>query len=230
MRWVRMIPLAMLLAPMGVSADTSAESRTLPPVLRNQDPPADVIVLLPGSPQTVPQEPAAPAVQTAKAVPPGPVSSAPELSTLAPPAPFEDPGRPILRHIYPPSFEADSAVFCQKLIGQWTVSDARFLLGEPLRQRPAYDDRQAVNGRIYAFADPTKRYKELELDFEAPGGALRTVFAYPWDLTWHACRRIWGVQVNEAEAPRGRKFYSYLDRRLDVLVDPAGKVISLGLY
>ena len=29
---------------------------------------------------------------------------------------------------------------------------------------------------------------------------------------------------------KGRKFYSYVNRRLDVLVDPAGKVISLGLY
>jgi hypothetical protein len=134
------------------------------------------------------------------------------------------------RHIYPASFELDSATFCQKLIGQWTVTDAALLLGEPSRQRAAYDDRHNVSGRIYAFSDPTRRYRELELDFDAATGSLRTVFAYPWNLTWQICRRTWGVQVSEAEAPQGRHFYSYLDRRLDVLVDPAGRVISLGLY
>ena len=35
--------------------------------------------------------------------------------------------------------------------------------------------------------------------------------------------------VSAADA-QGRKFYSYTNRRLDVLVDPDGKVISLGLY
>ena len=28
----------------------------------------------------------------------------------------------------------------------------------------------------------------------------------------------------------GRTFYSYMNRHLDVLVDPSGKVVSLGLY
>jgi hypothetical protein len=56
------------------------------------------------------------------------------------------------------------------------------------------------------------------------------VFVYPWKLTWLECRRIWGANVNSTEANKGRKFYSYINRRLDVLVDPGGKVISLGLY
>ena len=61
-------------------------------------------------------------------------------------------------------------------------------------------------------------------------GTLRTVFVYPPRLTWQECRRLWSGPVAAADAAQGRKFYSYTNRRLDVLVDPAGKVISLGWY
>jgi len=143
----------------------------------------------------------------------------PEPSRPSPPKP-----------VYPPDFERESSLFCHKQIGQWTEDDARSLLGQPLRQRPAYDDGKTVNGRIYAFADPTSRYKELELDFDQKTGTLRTVFVYPRNMTWQECRRLWGAKVAAADAQQGRTFYSYLNRRLDVLVDATGKVMSLGLY
>jgi hypothetical protein len=116
------------------------------------------------------------------------------------------------------------------LIGHWTEDDARFLLGEPVRQRPAFDSANQENGEIFAFTDPTGRYRELELDFDGDTGTLRTVFAYPFHLTWMDCRRVWGANVTATTAAQGRKFYSYLNRRMDVLVDTSGKVISVGLY
>jgi hypothetical protein len=188
---------------------------SLPPVLRNQEPEANVIVRLPGpAPVAV-----ASTVKTAGRVEPN----------VSGPAP-DDPPRPLLRHIYPSSFEQDSALFCQGLIGQWTASDARFLLGESIHQRPALDDYGAQNGTIFAFSDPTNRYKELELDFNGTDGTLRTVFVYPFHLTWQEARQKWGNQVNATVADNGRRFYSYVDRHLDVLVDRTGKVISFGLY
>ncbi len=120
--------------------------------------------------------------------------------------------------------------FCQKLISAWTEQDAFNLLGSPLRRRPAFDADQSANGQILAYADPTGRYRLIELDFAQNTGLLRTVFAYPWKMRWQECRRLWGAQVQSTEANRGRTFYSYIDRRLDVLVDAAGNVISLGLY
>jgi len=192
-------------------SDQDGASVSIPPVLRNMEPEPSAVVRLPGP---------APAPVVA------PVSV---KSAATAPIP-DDPPRPLLRHIYPPSFEQDSGSFCQELIGQWTESDARFLLGEPLHTRSAFDDNGAVNGTIYAFSDPTNRYKELELDFDAATGALRTVFVYPHSLTWQEARRKWGANVNETTANNGRRFYSYVDRRLDVLVDRAGKVISFGLY
>jgi len=202
-------------AAIGGSSDPDTTvSRNIPPVLRNQDPEENVIVRLPGP---------APA--------PKPAAAAPSDVQPAAPVPSpDDPPRPLLRHIYPASFESDSAAFCHDMIGQWTESDARFLLGEPARQRPAYDDQGGRNGTIYAFTDPTKRYREIELDFDSSNGVLRTVFVYPFELTWQEARRRWGTKVNETAANNGRRFYSYADRRLDVLVDRAGKVISFGLY
>jgi hypothetical protein len=205
-----------------------------PPVLRNAEISDSIQLTLPGSvvaPKIV-QAPAA-------VEPPPPVSA----STSAAPKPvvrsaavsIPDPDhRPVLRRaprpVLPAEFERDSAAFTQKLINAWTEPDAYNLFGEPLRQRPSYGDDGAENGRIVAYSDPTGRYRELELDFAKDTGALRTVFVYPWRLTWDQCRRQWGGNVQATTANKGRKFYSYVDRRLDVLVDPSGNVISLGLY
>jgi len=195
-------------------AEQSA-SVTLPPVMRNSEPRDNVVLTLPG-------QPAAPA--TARSLP------ATEVR-LAPPPP--DPDRPVLRRPkreYPPEFERDSADYLNQQIGIWQQIDAQGLLGEPLSQRAALADDQTVNGQIVAFADPTGRYKQLELDFDRETGLLRTLFAYPQSMSWQDCRHEFGVNVRSTQANKGRTFYSYLDRRLDVLVDSAGKVISLGMY
>jgi hypothetical protein len=207
---------------------SAARPATVPPVLRDSEPADSIVVRLPGAPPPEPVVVAPPPVQAvAKAVEP-PVRHEP------PPVSLDDPGRPILkrapRPAYPPEFERDSAVYCQKLIGQWTLEDAGMLLGEAHGGRPAFDDRRKENGTIYAFPDPTGHYRQLELDFDGETGALRTVFGYPWNLTWQECRRQFAGNVSSAEANKGRRFYSYLNRRLDVLVDQSGKVISLGLY
>jgi len=185
-------------------------------VLRNIERPDDVLVTLPGAP--------APAGTFLRPI---------DTIRRDPPAQADD-DRPILKRavkpFYPPDFERDSAVYCQHRIGQWSQPDAYNIFGDPLRERPAMDDDRAENGRIYAFSDPTGHYREIELDFAADTGILRTVFVYPWTLTWKDCVRLWGARVSSTAAARGRVFYSYMNRRLDVLVDSGGKVISFGLY
>ncbi len=162
-------------------------------------------------------------------LPPTPLlPAAKETATAVPAARAAPKGLP--KRILPVDFERDSALFCQRRISQWMQPDAYNIFGEALRDRPAYDDDRKENGRIYAFADPSGRYRELELDFAADTGILRSVFVYPWKMTWQDCRRQWGGNVAAADASKGRKFYSYLNRRLDVLVDAGGRVISLGLY
>jgi len=214
---------------------SAASHAALPPVLRDTEPADSFVVRLPGPP---------PPVVVSPPLPPPPVTAPQAIAkVVVPAAPIEppppsvsldDPGPPHLqrapRPVYPPDFERDSAMYCQKLIAQWTLEDASMLLGEAHGTRPAFDDHQKENGSIYAFADPTGHYRQIELDFDAKTGTLRTVFGYPWNLTWQECRRLWGAHVDGAEANKGRKFYSYLNRRLDVLVDQSGKVISLGLY
>jgi len=207
------LPMAFLAIQALQGADQSS-SVIVPPVLRNSEPTDNVVVTLPG------QKPApATAVQSATEV------------RLEPPPP--DPDRPVFRHPkreYPPEFERDSADYLNQQIGIWQQVDAQGLLGEPAGQRPALADDQTVNGQIVAFNDPSGRYKRFELDFDGDTGRLRTLFVYPHDMTWQECRHAFGVNVRSTEANKGRTFFSYLDRRLDVLVDAEGKVISLGMY
>jgi hypothetical protein len=238
MTWFRLMCLAAAagqLVASGAAADNAApnppgnSALKLPPVLRPSEPADSGQITLPGPPPVTPVlkkiNPVPPEAKLAplprklaedavlrQPVPPPAVAAAP-----AKPSPLLETGREV-------------AAYCQKQIGHWTESDARKLLGEPKRHRPAYDEKRAVNGTIYAFSDPTSKYKELELDFDSRSGTLRTVFVYPPRLTWQECRRLWNGPVAAADAAQGRKFYSYSNRRLDVLVDPTGKVISLGWY
>jgi hypothetical protein len=176
---------------------------------------------LPDVPHTAP--PVSEPVLPASALP---VASVPSTLPAAISAFAVEPPKPAL----PPDAAQEMAFYCQKHIGQWSEADARKLLGAPLRSRVALDERKKANGKIFAFRDPTSRYRELELDFDSKGGNLRTVFVYPHKMMWQDVRRRWHGDVSTADAPQGRKFYSYANRRLDVLVDAEGKVISLGLY
>jgi hypothetical protein len=211
-------------------ADDGSSAGGGPPVLRKLEPDDSVVFELPAPVRTA-------GTRTRKKVEPiAPVarqSPLPaRLDLVVPPAP-EAPARTVTlpaTPALPQAMRQEVAFYCQQFIGKWKASDASRLLGEPLRNRPAFDENKTANGHIYAFHDPTGRYKELELDFDGKTGALRTVFVYPPRLTWSEVRRQWGGDVSSADAREGRKFYSYLNRRMDVLVDASGKVISLGLY
>ena len=150
---------------------------------------------------------------------PGPPKRAAE------PAPVPERPKPDL----PDAFKADSSLFLQGLIGKWKKSNADALMGAPVRERNALDNK-AVTGHVYAYPDPSGHYRELELDFDSDSGLLQSVFAYPKEMTWQDCRKQWGDEFNSTRAKNGRMFYSFLNRKLDVLVDHGGKVISLGLY
>jgi hypothetical protein len=244
MNWFRFIASAILAGlslgsaaasdPTTASPAASTAAVTLPPVLRPLEPAESMHLTLPG-----PTPPATPpkVVHKFNIVPP--VAKMAKLPTKL----VEDPllRQPLPRFAVsvptvaaqpplPTELAREVAVYCQKQIGHWTESDAHAMLGRPKRQRPAYDEKKAVNGTIYAYADPTGRYKEMELDFDRESGHLRTVFVYPPKLTWQECRRLWAGEFTSADARQGRMFYSYTNRRLDVLVDAAGKVVSLGWY
>ena len=50
------------------------------------------------------------------------------------------------------------------------------------------------------------------------------------DVWFNGYVHLTGGKVTSTEGNQGRIFHSYVNRRLDVLVDPRGNVISLGLY
>lgn len=200
-------------------------SRTVSaPVLLPSEPADTMVVRLPGPP-----------LRPAALQPlPAPQTAAPEVASVSNPAmplPAVAPPLPP-KPLYPEEFQKESAFYCQRRMGRWTEREALALLGDPSRRRAASDDdgSDGSDGHIIAFPDPTGRYKELELDFDRGTGFLRTVFAYPRELSWSECRRTFGAQVTTTQANQGRMFHSYVNRRLDVLVDSTGRVISLGLY
>lgn len=190
-------------------------SVALPPVLRGAEPTDNLVLTLPGAAASAP----------VRALP---------IPQAVPAAPAEDDHPPVMRRapkpVLPAEFDRDSAAFSQKLIGVWSQPDAYNLFGEPLRERAVLAEDGIENGRIFGFSDPTGRYREIELDFAKDTGLLRSVFVYPWKMTWSDCRKLWGANVQSTPANKGRIFYSYVNRRLDVLVDRSGNVISLGLY
>jgi hypothetical protein len=223
MKWYPFVCAVALAAPLVAQEKAASEQSAVtggairPPVLRGAEQSDSIILVLPG--------------------PPPPPTIVPVTPPPAPVPPAEDDAddhRPLLRRspkpVLPAEFEHDSAIFAQKWIGLWSEPDAYNLFGEPLRERTVVDESQSENGRIYAFPDPTGRYREIELDFAKGDGLLRTVFVYPWKLKWDECQRQWGSNVRSTEANKGRTFHSYLNRRLDVLVDRGGNVISFGLY
>jgi len=220
MKLYPLIGAAVLAIPL-VAQDTTSVVRLVaggsggprPPVLQSVEPPDSLVVTLPG-------------------VPP---KAATTLPPVTPPDSDDDSDhRPVLRRapkpILPAEFERESAVFTQRMIGSWLLPDAYNLYGDPLRERAVFDDDGVENGRVFAYSDPTGRYREIELDFAKDSGVLRTVFVYPWKMSWQECRKLWGGTVHSTQANKGRTFYSYVNRRLDVLVDGSGNVISLGLY
>ena len=226
MKWILLVSAVALAGQVAARAgagtdraDTSGGVVTLPSAGGRSEIVPGVVVTLPAPPPPI----AAPAPEPPKVA----------AFALPPIPPPSDDHPPVLRRaarVYPAGFDNDSALFCQAMIGVWTEAEAQALLGEPSRQRLAIGEDQSESGLILAFADPTGHYQELELDFANETGVLRGVFAYPWKMTWQECRGLWGADVLARKANQGRTFYSYLNRRLDVLVDPAGKVISLGLY
>src|SRR3954451_8495052 len=176
MKWSPFVCAILLAAPLTAQGADSADrlltgggGAPRPPVLRGGEASDNLVLTLPGPVAT-----------------PRPSINPPAPQPAEPGDQLDDPAdhRPLLRRapkpVLPAEFERDSAIFTQKLIGLWSEPDAYNLFGEPLRQRVLLDETDNESGRIYAFSDPTGRYRELELDFAKDTGLLRTVIAYPW--------------------------------------------------
>lgn len=136
------------------------------------------------------------------------------------------PDKPLLSD----EMKKSSFLYLESKLRFWTEEDAKRELGEPVRHRFGYDQRGAIAGNIYAYPDPTQAVRELELNFDPVTKKLAGVYAYPWTMTWEQCKQLWGDNVITTKNRDGTRFYSYKTRRLNVLVDKSGRVISLGVY
>jgi hypothetical protein len=122
-----------------------------------------------------------------------------------------------------------SMVYLEQQMGAWKLDDAKAILGEPTRQRDALNG-QNVDGIIYAFPDPTNALRELELNFGNKTGRLRAVYGFPYALKLAAAQALWGRDYQVVKNPNGTKSYAYRHRRIVILTDKDGTIISYGVY
>jgi hypothetical protein len=129
----------------------------------------------------------------------------------------------------PAEMKKNSFAFLETAMGSWNLGDAKYVLGEPTRQRDAMAGAK-IDGAIYAFPDPTGLMREFELNFGNNTGKLRAVYAYPYGFTLQQAHATWGRNYREVKNPNGTRTYIYKDRRLIVVVNSNGNVINLGVY
>lgn len=120
--------------------------------------------------------------------------------------------------------------YVESKLNVWTRKEAEAELGDPIRDRHSLDAKKNIVGEIYAYNDPTKLLREIELNFDSKTQKLIAIYGYPWDFTWTQCKSLWGSNVKTEKNPNGTRFYSYKDRNLHVLVDKYERVINFGSW
>jgi S1-C subfamily serine protease len=118
-------------------------------------------------------------------------------------------------------------VFLERRFGIWTLDDAKVVLGEPHGHRFGVGDPMP---EIWAYDDPTKVARQVELLFDAKTKMLHDFYMYPVNMTWEDCKKVWGDNVKTQKGQNGNKFYMYKNRHMNVLVAPNGTVLSVGVY
>lgn len=145
------------------------------------------------------------------------------IFTLPVPPKIPDGPPPVLRHAdpeYPGEFVRDSVAYLESQLDRWQQSDAVRLLGVSLPLRPSVDEE--------GKARPAPLLPQFELDFEGESAAHHLRLPGKYELA-RLPPRLW-MGCFQTDTGSGRSFYSYLNCRLDVLVDATGNVIGLGIY
>ena len=139
--WMRIVSTAAVFTLAGFAADSpdaAAHRIVMPPVLRGSEPTDSGLLTLPGAP--VSEAPPAPQARREFTMPPLPppvaeprdplplsvapliLASLPKLPKSINPTSIDSAPPPAIRParkpIFPPDFERDSAIYCQKRIGQ----------------------------------------------------------------------------------------------------------------
>ena len=108
----------------------------------------------------------------------------PDRRRRSPPAP---PPRP--KPVFPAEFERDSAVFCQKLIAHVDASPTPTISSAILSASAlAMDDEDKRKRPHLCLLRPHRPLSRNRAGFCQDTGLLRTVFVYPWKMTWNDCR------------------------------------------
>jgi hypothetical protein len=117
----------------------------------------------------------------------------------------------------------------QAEINLWTTEDAAHALGTATSHRFGVFDNE-ITGDIFAYHDPTNRFREIELNFDAVSKRLAGVYLYPKDVTWPEYKRSLAGKAKISKKPDGSRLYTCEDSRVAVLVAPDGAVKKLTFW
>jgi S1-C subfamily serine protease len=119
--------------------------------------------------------------------------------------------------------------YLESKLYKWTPEDAKVELGEPVSQRPAFDNK-VVDGVIYAYPDPTRAVLTVELNFDGKTNHLRGIYAYPQNATLANARDLWGANYKISKLQEGKRAYVYQNRRIILTADHHDRIISICVY
>jgi hypothetical protein len=117
----------------------------------------------------------------------------------------------------------------QAEINLWTSEDAAQELGTATGHRFVVFGNE-VTGDIFAYRDPTNRFREIELNFDNVSKRLAGVYLYPKDVTWPEYKRTLAGKPKSSKKPDGSRLYTCEDSRVAVLVAPDGEVKKLTFW
>ncbi len=126
--------------------------------------------------------------------------------------------------------ESSGASFLERRFRKWTRKEVEIFFGEPTSHRFFYDGNKTIVADIYAYPDPTRKNREIEVIFNKGTTKMEKIFVYPWRMSWDDCKRTWGEDVTLDRMDGGRKMYHYKNRRISVLVDKAGQVVNYSVF
>ena len=93
-----------------------------------------------------------------------------------------EPAKPQVASSVPPSapaipdeMKSGVSAFIEKHgLRTWTLEETVALLGQPVRRRDSLSASKQLDGDIYAFSDPTRQFREIELRFDGYSKRIRS--------------------------------------------------------
>jgi trypsin-like peptidase len=130
------------------------------------------------------------------------------------------------------AMRGDAFTYISTKIGIWTKPDAEIELGDPIDRRDTIVNNSVV-GDIFKYKSPTPNFSNIELNFSRDSKkVVAAYFVYSSTVSWNTLRGKLGKHYKKQKLPSGAPAYLYVfqNRQVDIIVDSAENVVSVGVW